>query len=38
MSVEALKHEWLSGGGEMSALIRATDWAATPWVPSNRGR
>src|SRR5581483_8770885 len=26
-------HDWLSGGGEMGALMRATDWRQTPFGP-----
>jgi PAS domain S-box-containing protein len=33
MNVSGSTHEWLAGGGEMSRLILATDWSATPLGP-----
>src|SRR5688500_3793849 len=42
MDRDGSKFEWLAGGGEMSELIRSTDWSATPlgpiesWPPSLR--
>lgn len=33
MTADRSKFEWLSGGGELSELIRAKDWSATPLGP-----
>jgi hypothetical protein len=33
MSTNKSDHQWLSGGGEMSELIRSTNWTATPLGP-----
>ncbi len=33
MNANEAVFEWLSGGGEMSQLIRSTDWSATPLGP-----
>jgi signal transduction histidine kinase/FixJ family two-component response regulator len=33
MNANDAKFEWLSGGGELSDLIRANDWSATPLGP-----
>ncbi len=33
MNADESKFEWLSGGGELSELIRANDWSATPLGP-----
>ena len=42
VSPQGSAHAWLVGGGEMGALIRSMDWAATPigpiesWSPAQR--